>query len=77
VSIQDLLIRVSDNNPSESPVTWNLQARLTKEFGSMGGLSFYVNNALYYEPYLKGNNTSTLTQRNQGFSFGAELYLNL
>lgn len=77
VAIQDLLIRVSDNDPSKSPITWNLQARLTKELGKVGGLSFYVNNALYYEPYLKGNNTSTLSQRNTGFSFGAELYLNL
>ena len=77
VAISDLLIRVSDNEPSEAPITWNLQARLTKELGSIGGLSFYVNNALYYEPYLKGNNTTTLTQRNTGFSFGAELYLNL
>ena len=73
VAIQDLLVRVSDNEP----VTWNLQARLTKELGNVGGLSFYVNNALYYEPYLKGNNTSTLSQRNVGMSFGAELYLNL
>ncbi len=77
VAIQDLLVRVSDNEPSESPVTWNLQARLTKELGKVGGLSFYVNNALYYEPYMKGNNTNTLTQRNVGMSFGAELYLNL
>jgi outer membrane receptor for ferrienterochelin and colicin len=77
VAVQDLLIRVSDNEPSKSPVTWNLQARLTKELGQMGGFSFYVNNALYYEPYMKGNNTSTLSQRNVGFSFGAELYLNL
>ena len=77
VAIQDLLVRVSDNEPSKSPVTWNLQARLTKELGNVGGLSFYVNNALYFEPYLKGNNTSTLSQRNVGMSFGAELYLNL
>ena len=77
IAIDDLRIRVSDNEPSESPVTWNLQARLTKELGNVGGLSFYVNNALYYEPFLKGNNTGTLTQRNQGMSFGAELYLNL
>lgn len=77
VALQDLLIKVSDNEPSKSPITWNLQARLTKELGKIGGLSFYVNNALYYEPFLKGNNTNTLSQRNVGFSFGAELYLNL
>ena len=77
VAVKDMLIRVSDNEPSKSPITWNLQARLTKELGKIGGLSFYVNNALYYEPFLKGNNTNTLSQRNVGFSFGAELYLNL
>ena len=77
VAVKDLQIRVSDNEPSKSPITWNLQARLTKELGKVGGLSFYVNNALYYEPFLKGNNTNSLIQRNVGFSFGAELYLNL
>jgi hypothetical protein len=59
-------------------MTWNTSLRLTKELGKVGGLSFYVNNALFYEPFLEGNKTSTLTQRNTGtFSFGAELYLNL
>ena len=77
VALNDLLIRVSDNEPSKTPITWNLQVRLTKELGNVGSLSFYVNNALYYEPFLRGNNTNTLTQRNTGFSFGAELDLNL
>jgi hypothetical protein len=77
VAVKDMMVKVSDNEPSKSPITWNLQARLTKELGKIGGLSFYVNNALYYEPFLKGNNTNTLSQRNVGFSFGAELYLNL
>ena len=78
VAVSDLAITHTDNVPTKSPMTWNLSARLTKELGSVGGLSLYVNNALFYEPYLKGNNTSTLTQRNTGtFQFGAELYLNL
>jgi hypothetical protein len=77
VGLQDLLITEKDNEPNKTPVTWNLQARLTKELGKVGGLSFYVNNALYYEPFMTGNKTTTLTQRNTGFSFGAELYLNL
>ncbi len=68
----------TDSKPIKNPVTWNMSARLTKELGRIGGLSLYVNNCLYYEPYLKSNNTSTLSQRNTGnFSFGAELYLNL
>ena len=78
IAVSDLEIRTSDNDPSESPVTWNLSARLTKELGNVGALSLYVNNALFYEPYLKGNNTSTLSQRNTGtFQFGAELSLKL
>ena len=33
---------------------------------------------IYYEPYLTGNNSLTLSQRNTGkFSFGVELYVNL
>ncbi len=78
VAVSDLAIKHTDNDPTKNPVTWNLQARLTKELGKVGGLSLYVNNALFYEPYLKGNNVSTLTQRNTGtFQFGAELSLNL
>jgi hypothetical protein len=77
VALKDLSRKETDNEPTKNPVSWNLQARLTKELGTVGGLSFYVNNALYYEPFMTGNKTSTLTQRNTGFSFGAELYLNL
>ena len=78
VAINDLTLRVSDNKPSKSPVEWNLQGRLTKQLSNFGGLSLYVNNMIYYEPYLTGNNTLTLSQRNTGkFSFGVELYVNL
>ncbi len=77
IALSKFAITEKDNEPSKNPVTWNLQARLTKELGKVGGLSFYVNNALYYEPFMTSNKTSTLTQRNTGFSFGAELYLNL
>lgn len=78
VPIDELVVRVSDNQPSKTPIEWNLQGRLTKQLGNFGGLSLYVNNMIYYEPFLKGNRTTTLTQRNTGnFSFGVELYLNL
>lgn len=77
VHITDLEKRYTDSRPSKQPVTWNLQARLTKELGRIGSLSFYVNNALFYEPFLTGNLSGTLTQRNTGtFSFGAELSFN-
>ena len=66
-----------DNDPTKNPVTWFVSGRLTKEFGSMAGLSFYVNNMFFYEPYLKSSSTKTLSQRNTGnFSFGVELFFN-
>ena len=78
VPVSDLAIKHTDNEPNKTPVTWNLSARLSKELGHIGTLSLYVNNALFYEPYLKGNNVTTLTQRNTGtFQFGAELSLSL
>lgn len=78
VLISDLTTKVSDNAPNKNPVTWNMSARLTKELGKFGGLSLYVNNCMFYEPYLSNNTTTTLTQRNTGtFGFGAELFINL
>jgi hypothetical protein len=69
---------IVNKEPTEQSVTWNTQLRLTKELGRVGGLSFYVSNALFYEPYLTTNKSDTKTQRNTGtFSFGAELSLNL
>jgi len=68
----------TDNKATKSPVEWNLQGRLTKQLSNFGGLSLYVNNMIYYEPYLRNNTTQTLSQRNTGkFSFGVELYVNL
>ena len=68
----------SSDTYTENPITWNVSARLTKEFGKFAGLSFYANNVMFYEPFLTSNNSSSLTQRNTGtFSFGVELFLNL
>ena len=78
VAISDLKIRSTDAVPTKNTVNWNLSFRLTKELGRIGGLSLYVNNMLFYEPYLKNNLTSTLVQRNTGnFSYGVELFFNL
>ena len=75
---EKLKLRYTDSEPNKSPTTWNLSGRLTKELGKMGALSLYVDNCLFYEPYMKGNNTSTLSQRNTGkYAFGAELSINL
>lgn len=78
ILISDLDTKASNSGPTKTPSTWNLSARLTKELGDFGGLSLFVNNCLFYEPYKKGNNTTTLTQRNtNNFSYGVELYFNL
>lgn len=67
-----------DNVPSKAPITWLVSGRLTKELGTIGGLSFYANNLFFYEPYLKSSTSNTLMQRNTGsFSFGVELFFNL
>lgn len=68
----------STNDYSKSPVTWNVSARLTKEFGKHAGLSFFANNVFYYEPFLSQiTGSKTLTQRENAFSFGVELFFNL
>lgn len=78
MSLDAMRLHYTDTEPTEQSITWNTQARLTKELGRVGSLSFYVSNAFFYEPYLSSNKSSTLTQRNTGtFSFGAELSLNL
>ena len=78
VKISDLTIKSSDSVPVKNTITWNLSARLTKELGKIGGLSLYVNNMMFYEPYLKNNITTSLVQRNtNSFSYGVELYFNL
>jgi len=78
ISIADNNRTYTDTEPTKQSITWNTQFRLTKELGRVGSLSFYVSNALFYEPYMSTNKSSTPTQRNTGtFSFGAELSLNL
>jgi hypothetical protein len=78
INMEDQLIRPNDNEVTKQPVTWNLSARLTKEFGKFAGLSFYANNVLYYEPFMTTSTSGTLTQRNtSSFSFGVELFFNL
>ena len=78
VKISDMNIKASDAVPTKNPITWNLSGRLTKELGNIGGLSLYVNNMMYYKPYLKSSTTTTLSQRNTNtFSYGVELYFNL
>ncbi|MDR0891268.1 MAG: TonB-dependent receptor [Mediterranea sp.] len=77
VSLQSQRKNPRDNVPTKAPITWLISGRLTKELGNVGGLSFYANNLLFYEPYRSSSTSTTLTQRNTGsFSFGVELFFN-
>lgn len=78
VSLKSQRKTPKDNVPSKAPITWLMSGRLTKELGNIGGISFYANNILFYEPFLKNSTSNTLVQRNTGsFSFGVELFFNL
>ena len=78
VSLKSQRNNPKDNVPSKAPITWLMAGRLTKELGNIGGISFYANNILFYEPFLKNSTSNTLVQRNTGnFSFGVELFFNL
>jgi len=78
-----LLSEGAINNSDKQPVInstpiWNISTRLTKEISKMAGFSFYVNNTLFYEPWVASSITNTLTQRNlDKFSFGMELFFKL
>jgi hypothetical protein len=73
------IINNADKIPTRSDVPiWNISTRLTKEISKVAGFSFFVNNTLFYEPWLHSSTSTTLTQRNTGtFSFGMELFLKL
>jgi hypothetical protein len=79
VKLTDGIINTTDVLPTKSiaPI-WNISTRLTKEISKNAGFSFFVNNTLFYEPWMASNTSQTLTQRNTGkFSFGMELFLKL
>lgn len=69
----------TDKLPTSSvaPI-WNISTRLTKEISKVAGFSFFVNNTLFYEPWIRSSISRTLSQKNTGkFSFGMELFLKL
>lgn len=79
VLIQSGILSTADDLPQRSiaPI-WNIVTRLSKDISKNAGFSFFVNNTLFYEPWIASNNSSSLVQRNTGrFSFGMELYIKL
>lgn len=79
VFLQEGILSTADELPTRSiaPI-WNIVTRLSKDISKNAGFSFFVNNTLFYEPWIASNNSTSLTQRNTGkFSFGMELYIKL
>lgn len=74
ISLADQRKSDSNSTPTHAKKSWFTNLRLTKELGKAAGLSFYANNITYYEPYKKNDVSGTISQRTNGYSFGAELY---
>ncbi|WP_394706738.1 TonB-dependent receptor domain-containing protein [uncultured Draconibacterium sp.] len=59
------------------PVNWQLNLKLTKEFGKFAKLSFFAYNVFNHRPLYKGTRSGFYTRLNQIAYFGAELKFNL
>jgi len=65
-------------NPEIWPPLWDFNLRVTKDITKDFGVSFYVNNLFFSQPWQKSSISSSLTEKNSDlFSFGVEIYLNL
>lgn len=78
--LKDEIIDPRDNPATVQPITFQINARLTKDISKIASFSFFANNFLFYEPWkasISGGST-TVTERNTGaFSFGMELSFKL
>ncbi|MGL4519956.1 MAG: TonB-dependent receptor [Phocaeicola sp.] len=78
--LKDEVIDPNDNPATRQPITFQVNARLTKDISKIASFSFYANNMFFYEPWkapITGSST-TVSERNVGsFSFGMELSLKL
>lgn len=59
------------------PFTWQINLKLTKEFGSKAKLSFFANNVFNYRPLSKDPRSDSWYRQNQPAYFGAELKFTL
>ncbi len=63
--------------PEIWPPLWVFNLRVTKDIAKFMGMSFYVNNLFFSQPWQKSSVSSSVTERNSNlFSFGVEMYLN-
>jgi hypothetical protein len=59
------------------PFTWQINMKLTKEFGDKAKLSFFANNVFNYRPLHKDPRSDSWFRQNQPAYFGAELKFTL
>lgn len=63
--------------PEVWPPLWVFNLRVTKDIAKFLGVSFYVNNLFFSQPWHKSSVSSSVTERNSNlFSFGVEVYMN-
>ncbi|MGL4993200.1 MAG: TonB-dependent receptor [Bacteroidales bacterium] len=78
--LKDEIIDPKDNPATKQPITFQINARLTKDITKLASFSFYASNAFFYEPWKKpiSGGSTTVTERNTGtFNFGMEFTLKL
>ncbi|MGL4411585.1 MAG: TonB-dependent receptor, partial [Bacteroidales bacterium] len=78
--LKDEIIDPKDNPATKQPITFQINARLTKDITKLASFSFYASNAFFYEPWRKpiSGGSTTVTERNTGtFNFGMEFTLKL
>ncbi|QIA07954.1 hypothetical protein [Draconibacterium halophilum] len=59
------------------PITWQLNLKLTKEFGKFAKLSFFAYNLFNHRPLYKVKRSGTYARLNQIAYFGANLTFSL
>ena len=67
-----------DSYDKESyPINWQLNLKLTKEFGKFAKLSFFAHNVFNHRPLYKSQRSGNYTRLNQIAYFGADLTFSL
>ena len=59
------------------PILWQVNLKLTKEFGKGNRLSFFTNNLFDYRPLFFNERTGSSRRLNERLYFGAELKLSI
>ena len=74
------MVKIDDSDQYdniEKPILWQINLKLTKEFGNKAKLSFFANNLFNHRPLYRNVLSGGQDRANQTAYFGAELKFNL